>query len=85
MESKNSMTEHTIRDEKWLANFEALKAHVAETGHFANKHTRLNAFVKYTHKKLNAGTLEDWKKDMFLELSESRSDSHTGGRRKKSI
>lgn len=70
-------------DEMWLANFEALKAHVAETGHFANKHTRLNAFVKYTRKKLNAGMLEEWKKELFLELAESRSDSHTGGRKKK--
>lgn len=72
-------------DEKWLANFEALKAHVAETGHFANKHTRLNAFVKYNRKKLNAGTLEEWKKELFLELAESRGHSHTGGRKKKSI
>ena len=60
MAGKNGFDKLTNRDEKWLANFEALKAHVAETGHFANKHTRLNAFVKYTRKKLNAGTLEDW-------------------------
>lgn len=72
-------------DEKWMAIYEALKAHLAETGHFANKHTRLYAFVKYTRKKLNAGTLEEWKKDLFLELVESRSDSHTGGRKKRSI
>lgn len=70
-------------DEKWMANYEALKAHVAETGHFTIKHTRLNAKIKYTRKKLNAGTLEEWKKELFLELAESRSDSHTGGRRKK--
>lgn len=70
-------------DERWMANYEALKAHVAETGHFANKHTRLNAFVKYTRKKLNSGTLEEWKKELFLGLAESRSDSHTGGRKKK--
>lgn len=27
---------------KWIANYEELKAHVAETGHFCNKHHRLN-------------------------------------------
>lgn len=26
----------TNRDEKWMANYEALKAHVFETGHFPN-------------------------------------------------
>ena len=25
-------------EENWLANYEALKAHVLETGHFPNKH-----------------------------------------------
>lgn len=30
-------------DEKWMANYEALKAHVLEAGHFPNKHDkRLN-------------------------------------------
>lgn len=83
MESKKESDKLTIRDAKWLANFNELKEHVSQTGHFANKHTRLNAFVKYTRKKLNAGALEEWKKVLFLELAESRSDSHTGGRRKK--
>ena len=27
-------------EERWLANYEALKAHVAETGHFPNKHDK---------------------------------------------
>lgn len=26
-------------EDKWLANYEAVKAHVAETGHFPDKHT----------------------------------------------
>lgn len=27
-------------EENWMANYEALKAHVLETGHFCDKHTR---------------------------------------------
>ena len=30
----------TKNEEKWLANYEALKAHVLENGHFPNKHDR---------------------------------------------
>lgn len=29
-------------EDRWLSNFEALKAHVAETGHLPNKHSRLS-------------------------------------------
>lgn len=46
-------------DEKWLANFEALKAHVAETGHFADKHTVLNNWVRYQSKRIKAGTMPE--------------------------
>lgn len=28
-------------EDKWNSNFEALRAHVAETGHFPDKHTTL--------------------------------------------
>ena len=31
----------TKNEEKWVANYEALKAHVLKTGHFCDKHTRL--------------------------------------------
>ena len=72
-------------DEKWLANFEALKAHVAETGHFADKHTVLNNWVRYQRKRIKAGTMPEEQKRLFEELAASRSDSHIGGRRKKSI
>jgi hypothetical protein len=27
-------------EETWLSNYEALKAHVMETGHFPNKHDK---------------------------------------------
>ncbi len=29
-------------EEKWMVNYEALKAHVAMTGHFPDKHSTLN-------------------------------------------
>lgn len=29
-------------EEKWMQNYLKLKAHVAETGHFCDKHTKLN-------------------------------------------
>ena len=35
------------QEENWYANYEALKAHVAQTGHFPNKHCQLNNWVKY--------------------------------------
>lgn len=70
-------------DERWLANYEALKAHVAETGHFCDKHNRLNNWARYQRKCIKAGTLEDWKRQLFEELAASRSNEHTGGRRKK--
>lgn len=35
----------SIRDEKWLANYEVVKAHVAETGHFPDKHSIGNRTV----------------------------------------
>lgn len=71
-------------DGNWLAKFELLKAHVAETGHFPDKHCMLNHFCKYTRRKINEGKLEEWKKEMFEELAASRRlNEHTGGRRKK--
>ena len=39
--------------------------------------------VKYTRKKINEGTLEEWKRVMFEEIAEMRDLTiHTGGRRK---
>ena len=70
-------------DEKWLANYEAVKAHVAETGHFPDKHTIGNNWVRYQRKRLKAGLMTDEQKRLFEEMAASRSDSHTGGRREK--
>ena len=52
-----------------------------EHHHFPNKHTNLLSRVKYTRKKINEGTLEEWKRVMFEEIAEMRDLSiHTCGR-----
>lgn len=70
-------------EERWMANYEALKAHVERTGHFPNKHTALNNFCRYQRKRIKAGTMPEEQRRLFLELSNARSGAHTGGRRKK--
>lgn len=69
-------------EDKWNSNFEALRAHVAETGHFPDKHTTLCNWVKYQRKRLNAGLMSDEQRTLFKALAESRSTEHTGGRKK---
>ena len=76
MESKN--------DQNIIALCDELCAYVEEHHLFPQKHSRLSHKIKYTRKKLNEGTLEDWKRVMFEEIANSRDLSiHTGGRRKK--
>ena len=70
-------------EECWMANYEALKAHVERTGHFPNKHTALNNFCRYQRKRIKAGTMPEEQRRLFLELSNARSGERTGGRRKK--
>ena len=72
-----------ILEEKWLTNFEAFKAHVAETGHFPDKHTIGNNWVRYQRKRMKAGLMTEEQKQMFEELAASSSDSQTGGRKRK--
>lgn len=72
-------------DSNWYQNYEALKAHVAETGHFCDKHSRLNNWARYQRKCIKTGTLEDWKRELFEELAASRSTKHTGGRKRKNV
>ena len=72
-------------DAKWHQNYEALKVHVAETGHFCDKHSRLNNWARYQRKCIKAGTLEDWKRELFEELAASRCNKHTGGRKRKNV
>ena len=75
-------------DEKWLANYEALKAYIDEHHHLPDKHKVENRgllnFSKYTRKKIKEGTLDEEKRVMFEELLATRSAEHTGGRRKAS-
>lgn len=72
-----------ILEEKWLTNFEVVKAHVAETGHFPDMHTIGNNWVRYQRKRLKAGLMTEEQKRLFEELAASRSNEHTGGRKKK--
>lgn len=69
--------------ENWMENDESLKANVAQTGHFPNKHTRLNNWCRYQRKRIKAGTMPEDQRALFEALAASRSSEHTGGRKKK--
>ena len=72
-------------DERWHIFIEELRAYVMEHHLFPQKHSRLSHKVKYTRKKINERTLEEWKRVMFEEIAEMSDFSiHTGGRRKAS-
>ena len=74
-------------DEKWMANYEALKAYIDEHGHLPDKHVVENrsllSWVKYQRKRIKVDTMPEEQKLMFDALMDSRSTEHTGGRRKK--
>ena len=72
-------------EDKWFENYEAVKAHVAETGLFPDKHSIGNNWCRYQRKRIKAGTMSEEQKRLFEELAASRSDSHTGGRKKKEL
>jgi hypothetical protein len=72
-------------DESWLANYEAMKAHVIETGHFPNKHDRRLNWYKYNVKLIKQGKLSAEREQMIHELEGLRSGEHTGGRKKKDL
>lgn len=70
-------------DENFIAFCNELRAYVEEHKLFPAKHHRLLNQCKYVRKKIKAGTLEDWKREMFEEIERSRDLTiHTGGRRK---
>lgn len=70
-------------DENFLAFCNELRAYVEEHGLFLPKHTNMLSRIKYVRKKIKAGTLEDWIRDMFEEIEKSRDLSiHTGGRKR---
>lgn len=76
-------------DEKWMANYEALKAYIEEHHHLPPKNAPLGAkyllnFSKYVRKTIKEGTCDGWKHDMFERLMNERHlDEHTGGRKRK--
>lgn len=77
-------------DEKWLANYEALKTYIEEHHHLLDKHKEENwgllNFSKYTRRKIKEGTCDEWKGEMFEGLMAERwMDEHTGGRKKSPI
>lgn len=75
------------RDERWLANYEALKAYIEEHHHQLDKHKVENRGLlscwKYQMKKKKAGTLTEEQEGMLQMLADSRSTEHTGGRNRK--
>lgn len=74
----------TNRDLNFIAFCDELRAYVEEHHLFPDKHCRMSHKIKYTRKKIKAGTLEDCKREMFEEIERMRDLSiHTGGRRKK--
>ena len=76
-------------DEKWMANYEALKAYIDEHHHLPDKHKvenrNLLSWWKYQMKKKKAGKLSEEQERMLQILSDSRSSEHTGGRKKKTL
>ncbi|MDO4497379.1 MAG: helicase associated domain-containing protein [Bacteroidales bacterium] len=71
-------------DEAWMKKYEELKEHVRVYGHFPPKNTPLNNWVKYQRKLINKGKIREERKELFIELAESRRLwEHVGGRRKK--
>lgn len=73
----------TKNDEKYIAFCDELRVYVEEHHLFPPKHHKLLNQIKYVRKKIKAGTLEDWKREMFEGIEKSRDLSiHAGGRRK---
>ena len=74
-------------DAKWHQNYEALKVYILQRGHLPDKHVVENrallSWAKYQRKKIKEGTLDAEKREMFEALLATRSNEHTGGRRKK--
>lgn len=70
----------------FIAFCDELRAYVEEHHHFPVRHTTLNNQIRYVRKKINVGTLEEWKQKMFTEIADMRAkDEHTGGRKRKAV
>lgn len=70
-----------------MTNYEALKAYIEEHHHLPPKDAPLGAkyilnWMKYQRKRMKAGLMSEEQNLLLEELLDSRSDEHTGGRRK---
>ena len=72
-------------EESWNRNFEMLKAYIEEHHHLPDKKKVKNrgllSWAKFQRKKIKAGILDEEETRLFIELIDSRSKEHTGGRR----
>lgn len=57
-------------DDNFIAFCNELRAYVEKRHLFPRKHTLLLSKIKYTRKKIKAGTLEDWKRELFKESAQ---------------
>lgn len=64
----------------------ALNAYILKRGHVPDKHVVENrgllSWAKYQRKKIKEGTLGEEQQELFESLLATRSNEHTGGRRK---
>lgn len=78
----------TKNDENWLTNYEVLRVYILKRGHLPDKHVVENrallSWAKYQRKKIKEGTLDNEKRELFETLLATRSNEHTGGRKKHS-
>ena len=69
-----------------FSNYDVLKSYIHERGHLPDKHVVENrallSWAKFQRKKIKEGILEEEKRELFEALLASRSNEHTGGRRK---
>lgn len=74
-------------EDSWNQNFELLKAYIEEHHHLPDKkkveNRGLLSWAKYQRKRIKAGALDEEKTRLFLELMDSRSKEHCGGRVRK--
>lgn len=74
--------------EKWLLNYEALKAYIAVHRHLPPKSTidykPLLNWAKYQRKRIKAGIMPADQLTLFRQLMATRDmEEHTGGRKRK--
>lgn len=68
-------------DRIFIAFCDELRAYVEKHKHFPVRYTTLNNKIRYARKKINAGTLEDWKLKMFMDIAKMRAMNEQTGKR----